>query len=79
MDFLSSHYRLQSKGSNKGQLANPQKSIFLQGSVFETTTDILLRNGYDYFIHTLIGEFIKSHKHHSAAFARCGGALTSKC
>ena len=73
--FFEFSHRLQGKGSNKGNSPILKNPYFFKAVSFETTTDILLRNGYDYFIHTLIGEFIKSHKHHSAAFARCRWCL----
>ena len=55
----------------RGNVPVCKKSELLQGGVLETSTDILLRNGHDYFLHALIGEFIKSHKHHGTAFSRC--------
>nr|WP_303757889.1 hypothetical protein [Bacteroides caecimuris] len=59
----------------RGNVPVCKKSELLQGGVLETSTDILLRNCHDYFLHVLIGEFIKSHKHHGAALARCRWCL----
>ena len=59
----------------RGNIPVCKKSKLLQGGVLKASTDILLRNGHYYFLHALIGEFIKSHKHHGATFARCRWCL----
>ena len=59
----------------RGNVPVFKKSELLQGGVLEASTDILLRNGHDYFLHALIGEFIKSYKHHGAAFTRSRWSL----